>query len=79
MQWYARRKVLSEVGSDPAAYRERLKAEILAELNGGNAPAQQQQKAPAVMPSNLSAARNVGTRSGSMWGGPTPITDIFKR
>lgn len=73
MSWHQRRTVLSEVGSDPAAYREKLKAEILAEL-------QQQPAAPGapVMPSNLAGARNVGSRSGPAWGGPTPLTDIFK-
>lgn len=38
--------------------------------------AQQQRPAP-VFPSNIAGARNVGTRSGPAWGGPTPIGDIF--
>ncbi len=72
MSWHQRRSVLNEVGSDPAAYKEKLKAEILAEL--------QQQPAPVagVMPSNLAGARNVGTRSGPAWAGPTPLSSIFK-
>lgn len=78
MSWYQRRSVLQEVGSDPAAYREKLKAEILAELQQGNA-AQATQPAAQVMPSNLAGARNVGNRSGPAWAGPTPLTDIFKR
>jgi hypothetical protein len=30
-----------------------------------------------VMPSNLSSARNVGSRNGAAWSGPTPLKDIF--
>jgi hypothetical protein len=77
MNWYQRRKVLTEVGPDPVAYREKIKAEILAEMQGGQ-PAAQQQAAP-VMPSNLAGARNVGTRSGPQWSGPPKLDDIFKR
>lgn len=58
---------------DPAAERERMKAELLQELQPN-----QQQPAP-VMPSNLAGARNVGSRAGPAWGGPTPLADIFKR
>lgn len=76
MQWHSRKRVLNEVGSDPAAYREKLKAELLAEINAGKQLAPQ--PAP-VMPSNLAGARNVGTRAGPSWSGPTPLTDIFKR
>lgn len=75
MQWHQRKRIYSEVGDDPAAYREKLKAEILAEMNGQK---QTQQPAP-VMPSNLAGARNVGTRTGPAWPGPTPLADIFKR
>jgi len=57
---------------DPAQERERLKAELLAEMQGG-----QVQK--TVMPTPLEAARNVGSRRGPAWAGPTPLSDIFKR
>jgi hypothetical protein len=40
---------------------------------------QQQQRGGAVMPSNFSRARNVGSRSGPAWSGPTPLNDIFAR
>jgi len=75
VQWHKRQKAAAEIGDDPAAYRERLRAELLAELQqqpGGGAP-----QAP-VMPSNLAGARNVGTRAGPKWAGPQPITSIFK-
>lgn len=38
MQWHQRERVLQEVGTDPNAYRERVKAELLAELRGAVAP-----------------------------------------
>ena len=75
IQWYDKRTF------DPNAERERLKAELLAELQAeGRAPAPQAKQKPApVMPSNLAGARNVGTRAGPAWSGPTPIADIFKK
>lgn len=78
MAWYQRRKVFSEVGNDPIAYRQKLEAEIrqkvAAEMQG-NAPVQRSQ----VMPSNIAGARNVGSRSGPMWSGPPSLNDIFRR
>jgi|688.fasta_scaffold13803_11 hypothetical protein len=77
VDWHRKQQALAEIGSDPAAYREKLKAELLAEL---------QQQAPAApsapslnLPSNFAAARNVGARSGPNWSGPAPINDIFDR
>jgi hypothetical protein len=73
VEWYDKRTF------DPAAEREKIKAEILAELRGsGEQPAATVQPAP-VMPSNLAGARNVGVRSGPAWEGPKPLGDIFKR
>jgi hypothetical protein len=75
--WHGKQKVMSEIGSDPAAYREKIKAELLAEM-GGQQPQAQPNQVP-VMPSNFATARNVGSRAGPTWAGPTPIADIFKR
>lgn len=76
VQWHQRQLAQAEIGDDPAAFKARLEAEILEKHGlkaaGGTAP-------PAVMPSNLAGARNVGTRSGPAWAGPTTLTDIFKR
>jgi hypothetical protein len=77
VQWFARQQAQQEIGDDPAAFKEKLRAQILEELKA------EQPAAPtgngAVMPSNLANARNVGVRSGPAWGGPTPLNDIFKR
>jgi uncharacterized coiled-coil protein SlyX len=78
VDWHRKQQVLSEIGSDPAAYKEKLKAEVLAELQGSGG-VQQQQAAPSVMPSNFATAPNRGARTGPSWSGPTPLADIFAR
>lgn len=81
VQWHQRQVVQAEIGSDPTAYRAKLEAElrekILAEMNEGGQP--QAQQRPAAMPSNFTGTRNVGSRSGPAWGGPSSINDIFDR
>lgn len=83
VQWNEQRKLREEIGDDPSAYREKIRAQVLSELqqqNGnGAAQANGQQKPAPVMPSNFAAARNVGNRSGPAWAGPPSIADIFER
>lgn len=79
VQWHQRKQVLEEMGDDPAAYKEKLKQELLVELQAQQQSAPAQQSAAPVMPSNLAAARNVGSRSGPAWSGPASLGDIFKR
>lgn len=80
VDWHKKRQVQAEIGNDPAAYREKLKAEILAEIQGeAEKPQPAPQATPPVMPSNLAGARNVGNRSGPAWSGPQSLTDIFDR
>ncbi len=56
VEWHKRNSILSEIGTDPTAYREKIKAEILAELNA-SAPAQQQSPANVVkIPASLNRA-----------------------
>lgn len=73
VDWYDRRTF------DPAAKEAEMEARILAKY--GITPGAEPKPAtpPAVMPSNLAAARNVGTRAGPAWSGPPPLGDIFKR
>lgn len=78
VEWHKRTEALREIGSDPAGYRAKLEAEILAK-HGLSPEAQTPagtQPAP-VMPSNFAAARNVGNRSGPAWSGPATLDDIF--
>jgi uncharacterized coiled-coil protein SlyX len=78
VDWHRKQQVLSEIGSDPAAYKEKLKAEVRAELQGSGG-VQQHQATPSVMPSNFATAPNRGARTGPSWSGPTPLADIFAR
>lgn len=76
-EWFERRTF------DPAAKEAEIKAKVEAEIlekygikPNDPKPATVQS---TVMPTPLEAARNVGSRSGPAWGGPTPLGDIFKR
>lgn len=76
---YKQSQVLSEIGDDPQAYRERIKAELLSEIQNGNGPpaAPHHAAPPAVMPSDFAGARNAGVRTGPAWTGPPPLGSIF--
>lgn len=77
-------QALSEIGDDPTAYqqslREKLKAELLAEMGQQSAETQQPvtQAAP-VLPKSLATSRSAGPRSAPTWTGPTALNDILKR
>lgn len=80
VQWHQRQLAQAEIGDDPAAFKAKVEAEILEKY--GIKPGEQQPpvaKPAPVMPSNLSGARNVGSRSGPQWSGPPTLADIFKR
>lgn len=62
---------------DPEKERERIKAEVLAELNPAQQEEATQQRAAPVMPSNFTGVRNAGSRSGPAWSGPPSLNDIF--
>lgn len=80
--WYQKNKVLSEVGTDPKAFEERLRAKILAELQGQAPAGQQPAGAPAQQPSNSnqqplpSLNRSYGN-AGNAQGGAITEEDIF--
>lgn len=82
VDWHGKQKAMLEFGGDPDSYREKMKAEILAEIQqdatdeAGATPAPTN---PQVMPSNLAGTRNVGSRSGPAWAGPQNLNDIFNR
>jgi hypothetical protein len=82
VQWHQRQEAQKEIGTDPAAYKAKVEAEIrekvLAELQQGGQPQATQQRAPGAMPSNLAAARNVGSRSVQPFA-PRDINDIFAK
>lgn len=73
VKWHGKESVLREIGDDPAAYRARLKAELLEELGAHGS-----RRAP-LLPTNLAGARNAGSRGGPAWSGPLHLQDIFDR
>ena len=77
--WHNDRKARQEM-ADPAAYREKLKAELMAELQAAQQtdPAQKQPADKQPMPSNFTSARNQGPRSGVTYTGPRPLSEITK-
>jgi hypothetical protein len=81
VQWFKRQQAQAEIGDDPAAFRAKVEAEILAKhgITPGEPQAAPAGRAAPVMPSNLAGARNVGARSGPVWSGPSSIDDIFNR
>lgn len=66
-----RMKAMQEIGTDPRAYRERLKAELLAELQQSPKPAS------APLPQSLATARSAAGRSSGAFTGPPPIETLF--
>lgn len=71
----ARMLAHKEIGNDPAAYRERVKAEVLAEFQkaNGSQPSHQSLNLPA----SLNGARSVAPRSAPGFTGPTPFESIL--
>jgi hypothetical protein len=77
VEWHGKHQLLAEIGSDPAAYRAKIEAELRAQIQQESGQQQSAQLASPAMPSNFATARNVGSRSGPAWSGPTPLVDIF--
>jgi hypothetical protein len=59
MQWYRGQQAATQIG-DPTTYKERLKAEILAEMRGQTAA---RPGAPQVLPPSLSSATRASTNA----------------
>jgi hypothetical protein len=82
--WHKQRSALKEVGSDLEAYKARIRAEYLEELRNGNGQTNgrdlvEEDELPVRrprMPSDLSTARSVGSRSGPAFVEPS-IKDIL--
>lgn len=67
-------KAMAEIG-DPTTYKERLRQEILAEVQAAGGQSEER-KAPR-LPQSMAAGANVGKRSGPAWGGPKPLADML--
>jgi len=80
VQWHKRTAALTEIGTDPAAYRERVRAELLAEIQAGQgAPQPPASPQAPQMPQSFAAARNAGPRSTPQWAGPKPLSELMGR
>lgn len=77
VQWHQRNSVLNEVGNDPVAYREKLRKELMAELQ--QQPAQQAQPAPGAMPQSFTSARSPGQTAAPQFNGPVPLSELMGR
>lgn len=71
-KWHKSQKALREIGDDPAAFRERLRQEIIAEEAAKRATNPANQPAPS-----LAGDTNLGSRAAPAWSGPTPLKDIL--
>ncbi|MEX3972249.1 hypothetical protein [Paraburkholderia caribensis] len=87
-----RAKAMEEIGTDPIAYRDRIKAELKAEMEAAAQASQteqqttqqatQTQQTPVAkpnLPQSLATARSAAPRTASVWTGPTALNDILKR
>lgn len=71
-QAFKNQQTMQELGAtDVATLEAKLREQILAELQAG-APVEQPK-----IPTSLSTKRNVGSRSGPAWTGPTPLGDLI--
>jgi len=71
-------KLLAEVGSDPAAYREKVRAEMEAEILEKHGLSKPSQAAPAAkIPASLAGARSSAGRSAAVFTGPPGLDDIL--
>ncbi|CAB3713046.1 hypothetical protein CEY09_30460 [Achromobacter marplatensis] len=77
----ARLLAMREIGDDPAAYKERLRQELLAEMQAQPDATAQPAPTPApaaALPTSLATARSTAGRSAAAFTGPRPFDDIFK-
>jgi hypothetical protein len=77
VKWYQREQTLSEVGTDPKAYRDKLaneiRAEVLKELKAGTAQGQQTQR----FPTSLADQTNSGGQRGALLTDDAIMNDVF--
>lgn len=81
VRWHKEQSALKTYGDDPDAWRnserERIKAELLAEMQGQVGQQQQAQQQPQNMPTSFAQARNNGPRAAVAFSGPKPLSEIM--
>ena len=74
VQWHNKQQAMADIGDDPQAFRERVRAEIMAEMEAQQSDVQAQPAQPSQpIPANFAGARNAGQRKGPQWSGPTSL------
>ncbi|WP_104655081.1 hypothetical protein [Ralstonia insidiosa] len=81
-----RMRAMEEIGSDPEAYKQRLRDELMAQLQAEQtasvqaqaqaAPAAAPAPAPA-LPKSLATNRSAAPRTAPAWTGPSPLENLF--
>ena len=80
VKWHKSQSILSEIGTDPEAYKQKIIQEYLAQQQPTpQAQPQAPQAAAPVMPTSFAADRTSGPRGGPEYGGPRALSDIMKR
>ena len=74
VKWHKSQKALSEIGDDPAAYAQRVEAEMRTKIMAEMAV---QSVKPALASPSLAGQPNVGTRAAPAWSGPTSLDDVL--
>lgn len=78
VDWHRSQSALSEIGPDPKAYREKLRAELLAEIRSqGVTPPPA--LSPSSTPSNFATSRSAAPQGGPNWTGPQSLSQIMGR
>jgi hypothetical protein len=82
-----RMKAMEEIGSDPEAYKQRLRDELMAQLQAEQAASSQTQAPAAVpaaapaaapaLPKSLATSRSAAPRTAPAWSGPSPLENLF--
>lgn len=77
MKEAAKIKARKEIGDDPAAYRERVRQELMAEMQATK-PAAPAETAQPTLPKSLATERSVGARTPDNYAGPPPMDSIVR-
>lgn len=79
VKWHKAQDAISTYGDDPKAYREKLRAEIMAEMQGGQQqqPQTSQTPPPPNLPTSFAGTRNAGSSTTQAFSGPRPLSDIM--
>jgi len=76
VKWHKQQQVIKEIGDDPAAYREKTRAEIRAEIEA-EIVAKQAQAIAGKAPPSMAGINGSGGQRDPGWAGPTPLNKLI--